>query len=449
MIGTILKSRYKIIQQLGSGGFGETFIAEDLDLPSDPKPRCVVKRLQPAVIEPEVSRLFEQEAKILYNLGENHPQIPNLRAYFQEQNQFYLIQDLIIGQDLSQEITQGKKLSESYVIQLLKDILPVLDFVHQNNVIHRDIKPQNIIRKSLTPSPSPRGRGELFLIDFGAVKQVKQKTIQTGSTSRTIGIGTAGYMPSEQALGKPKYSSDVYALGMIAIQALTGKHPLELPEDNNGEIIWKNLVNVSDKLATILNKMVRYHFPQRYQNAGEVLEALNEAFFMEKFDIKLQTKKADFHKLAQLLSAKKWKEADYETTNLMLKICHREKYGWLTNENCQRFPYEELKIIDDLWVKYSNGHFGFSVQKKIWIECGGIAGIYNDNLYKKFGYKIGWRNDKHWLRYSDLNFNINAPKGGLPLGNCWWEGRKNGVSRRISLFSRLEDNILIYKYLAK
>ena len=127
MIGTILKSRYKIIQQLGSGGFGETFIAEDLGIDFDPKPRCVVKRLQPAVIEPEVSRLFEQEAKILYNLGENHPQIPNLRAYFQEQNQFYLIQDLIIGQDLSQEITHNKKLSESYVIQLLQDILTVFN----------------------------------------------------------------------------------------------------------------------------------------------------------------------------------------------------------------------------------------------------------------------------------------------------------------------------------
>jgi eukaryotic-like serine/threonine-protein kinase len=269
MIGTILKSRYKIIQQLGQGGFGETFIAEDLDIPSDPKPRCVVKRLQLAVIEPEISRLFDQEAKILYNLGENHPQIPNLRAYFQEQNQFYLIQDLIIGQDLSQEITQGKKLSESYVIKLLQDILPVLDFVHQNNVIHRDIKPQNIIR---------RQDGKLILIDFGAVKQVKQTVIKTGLTSKTIGIGTMGYMPSEQAIGRPKYSSDVYALGMTAIQALTGKLPHELPEDNNDEIVWKNLVNVSDNLATILTKMVRFRSRDRYTNAGEVLVALNQAF---------------------------------------------------------------------------------------------------------------------------------------------------------------------------
>ena len=122
-------------------------IAEDLHMPSHPKHRCVVKRLQPTVIEPEISRLFEQEAQILYNLGKNHDQIPNLNAYFQENNQFYLIQDLVIGNDLSREITPSKKLPESYVINLLQDVSTVLAFVHKNNVIHRDIKPQNIIRR--------------------------------------------------------------------------------------------------------------------------------------------------------------------------------------------------------------------------------------------------------------------------------------------------------------
>lgn len=457
MIGTILKNRYKIISQLGSGGFGETFIAEDLDIPSDPKPRCVVKRLQPAVIDPEVSRLFEQEAKILYNLGENHPQIPNLRAYFQEQNQFYLIQDLIIGQDLSQEITQGKKLSESYVIQLLQDILPVLDFVHQNNVIHRDIKPQNIIRKFLTPSPSPTGRGELVLIDFGAVKQVQQKTIQAGTTSRTIGIGTAGYMPSEQALGKPKYSSDVYALGMVAIQALTGVLPHQLPEDNNGEIIWQNLVNISDKLATILNKMVRYHFPQRYANAGEVLVALNQAFSLQQKPqqnpvipqipvtipsppppkIKLQTSRANFTQLDQFLSQKQWKEADQETGKVMCKIMGREKQGWLTVDNCRNFPQEELRIIDQLWLKYSQGKFGFSVQKQIWLKYGGkLDGSYQWDTYKKLAKEVGWlktvtkktwlglgeKEEDEWQSYSQLTFSTNAPKGHIPV---------TGVVRRV------------------
>jgi WD40 repeat protein len=271
MIGTILKSRYRIIQQLGQGGFGETYIAEDLDLPMDPKPRCVVKRLQPAVIEPEIIRLFEQEAKILYHLGENHEQIPNLKAYFQENNEFYLIQSLIIGHDLSKEITQGKLCQEGYVIKFLKDVLNVLSYVHDNHVIHRDIKPQNIIRQ--------KADGKLFLIDFGAVKQVKQQTVlKSGLTSKTVAIGTPGYMPSEQAVGKPKFSSDVYALGMTAIQALTGKLPTELSEDHDDEIVWRNLVNVSDNLADILTKMVRFKASERYRNAGEVLEVLNQVF---------------------------------------------------------------------------------------------------------------------------------------------------------------------------
>lgn len=408
MIGTILKNRYKIIQQLGSGGFGETFIAEDLDIPVAPKPRCVVKRLQPAVIEPEVSRLFEQEAKILYNLGENHPQIPNLRAYFQEQNQFYLIQDLIIGQDLSQEITQGKKLSESYVIQLLQDILPVLDFVHQNNVIHRDIKPQNIIR---------RQDSKLILIDFGAVKQVTQTVIKTGLTSKTIGIGTMGYMPSEQAIGRPKYSSDVYALGMTAIQALTGKSPHELPEDNNDEIVWRNLVNVSDNLATILTKMVRFRSGDRYANAGEVLVALNQAFSSGSTNhIKLQTNRANFTQLDQFLAQGKWKEADEETNTVMCKIMGKEKEGHLTIDNCRDFPPEDLRIIDQLWLKYSQNRFGFSVQKQIWLKHGGkLDGSYDWDTYKRLADKVGWRKGvRDSDRYSELTFKTNAPPGHLP-----------------------------------
>jgi serine/threonine protein kinase len=448
MIGTILKNRYRIIQELGSGGFGETFIAEDLDIPSDPKPRCVVKRLQPAVIDPEVSRLFEQEAKILYNLGENHPQIPNLRAYFQEQNQFYLIQDLIIGQDLSQEIAQGKKLSESYVIKLLQDVLTVLDFVHQNNVIHRDIKPQNIIR---------RQDGKLILIDFGAVKQVKQKTIQAGTTSRTIGIGTAGYMPSEQAIGRPKFSSDVYALGIVAIQALTGVLPHQLPEDNNDEIVWKNLVNVSDNLATILTKMVRFRSGDRYANAGEVLEALNQAFSPQQKlqqnqvinqtqpKIKLQTSRANFTQLDQYLKYGQWEKADQETAKVMCKIMGREKEGWLTFDNCRDFPPEELRIIDQLWLQYSQDKFGFSVQKQIWLKLGGkLDGSYQWDTYKKLGEEVGWlkttvtkktwlgggeKEKDEWLSYSELTFSTNAPKGHLPVGgsDLFENGQGGGV----------------------
>ncbi|NER95539.1 MAG: protein kinase [Symploca sp. SIO1B1] len=147
MSGQLLDGRYRIIQFLGAGGFGKTYIAEDTKLYDA---RCVVKQLQPTSTDPTTlqvaRRLFKSEAKILYQLG-NHEQIPRLLAYFEENQEFYLVQELIAGHDLSEELTPGKKLSESYVIALLQNLLETLAFVHQHHVIHRDIKPPNLIRR--------------------------------------------------------------------------------------------------------------------------------------------------------------------------------------------------------------------------------------------------------------------------------------------------------------
>jgi eukaryotic-like serine/threonine-protein kinase len=270
MIGTILRQRYRIIKKLGEGGFCETYLAEDLDIPVTPKPVCVVKRLKPREINPDSIRLFEQEARILYELGQNHDQIPKSYAHFQEGQEFYLIQEFIDGHNLTQEITPGKKLGEADVIQLLRDVLEILVYVHKNKVIHRDIKPENIMR---------RKDGKLVLIDFGVVKQINTTiAIKSGVTSRTIGIGTPGYMPSEQGFGKPKLSSDIYALGMTAIEGLAGIYLNTLSEDEEGEIIWSNLVSVSNNLENFITKMVRYDWRQRYRDAKEALEGLNQVF---------------------------------------------------------------------------------------------------------------------------------------------------------------------------
>ena len=270
MIGNILRQRYRIIKKLGKGGFGETFLAEDLDIPVTPKPICVVKRLQPTAIDPDIIRLFEQEAQILYKLGQNYDQIPKLYAYFEEGEQFYLIQEFIDGYDLTQEVSPGKKLSENDVIQLLRDVLEILVYVHENNVIHRDIKPANIMR---------RKDGKLVLIDFGVVKQINNTiAMKSGSTSRTISIGTQGYMPIEQAMGKPKLSSDIYAVGMTAIQALIDLSHGLLAEDDDGEFLWIDQVKISDKLENFINKMVRYDWRQRYRDAKEALDQLNKVF---------------------------------------------------------------------------------------------------------------------------------------------------------------------------
>ena len=272
--GKILRNRYQIIKDLGGGGFGDTYLAKDLDLPG--KPHCVVKHLKSKDNRPAVLNLarrwFDTEAKVLYNLGNQSPQIPRLFAHFEENGQFYLVQEFIDGHNLNTEIIPGKKLSESSVITLLKDILEVLVVAHEhqpNAVIHRDIKPANLMRR--------RQDGKIILIDFGAVKEINQLIVNVnGEIATTIAIGTRGYMPSEQAKGKPKLCSDVYAVGMTGIQALTGILPHQLQEDpNTREVIWRHLVpKIEPKFAAVLDKMVRDHFNQRYQNAREALQAI-------------------------------------------------------------------------------------------------------------------------------------------------------------------------------
>ena len=272
--GKVLARRYRIVKVLGSGGFSETYIAEDTQRPGNP--RCVVKQLKPANTKPEAlqlaRRLFHSEAQTLEKLG-THPQIPQLLAYFEEDEEFYLVQEQIIGHPLNQELPAGRAIDEIAAIAIVRDLLQTLTFVHKNNVIHRDIKPSNIIRR--------HSDGKLILIDFGAVKEVSTKQLDHQEQNPfTIGIGTQGYAPSEQCFGRPHYSSDIYAVGMVGIKALTGMPPRELPRDADGEIRWsdayggKLCTQVSHSLAKILSKMVLEDFKQRYQSASEALEDL-------------------------------------------------------------------------------------------------------------------------------------------------------------------------------
>ncbi|MGH1393153.1 MAG: SUMF1/EgtB/PvdO family nonheme iron enzyme [Trichormus sp.] len=259
-----LAGRYEIIKLLGGGGFAVTYLARDNYQPS--KPLCVVKQLRPNQTQSRVIEFFEKEAAILERLGK-HPCIPQLLAHFNQDDNLYIVQEFIEGQDLSREIVPGKRLSESYVTKLLQDALEILSFVHQQGVIHRDIKPQNLMR---------RQDGKIILIDFGAVKELGTLMINSqGEVNSSVVIGTPGYMSYEQYRGKPCFGSDIYALGVMAIQALTGVLPQELPEDSQtGEIIWQNQVQVSNHLAEVLTKMVRHHFSMRYLNATEALQAL-------------------------------------------------------------------------------------------------------------------------------------------------------------------------------
>lgn len=270
MIGTILQRRYLIKKLLGKGGFGETYLAEyPHDIPVIPKYQCVVKRLiKPPTPDLDTEKRFKEEAAILKKLGDSHDQIPKLIDFIEENGKFYLVQEFIDGYELRYLINENSDCwSEDEVIELLQDTLEVLAFVHQQKVIHRDIKPDNLMRRN--------SDGKLMLIDFGAFKDISNQEGNTqGQTSSTIGIGTPGYRPSEQRDGHPKFASDVYAVGMTAIEALTGLTPKQLKRDEKYEFVWRDRTQVSDRFAEILTKMVRSDFLERYQSADEALQAL-------------------------------------------------------------------------------------------------------------------------------------------------------------------------------
>ncbi|MEO1350038.1 MAG: serine/threonine-protein kinase [Cyanobacteria bacterium J06635_15] len=266
---TTLGGRYKLLSHLGGGGFGQTYLAEDWHLPGNP--RCVVKQLKLRKVDgismESARRLFDAEAEALYRLG-SHDQIPRLMAHFEENEQFYLVQEFVAGTVLSSLLKLGQRWEESQTLNLIEGLLNTLSFVHQHQVIHRDLKPSNLILR--------HSDQRLVLIDFGSVKQVNTQPVETdGQVSITIAIGSMGYMPNEQLAGQPCLSSDIYAVGMLAIQALTGIEPKRLRKDpKTSEIRWREFANVSDAFAEIIETMVRYDFRQRYPSATEASAAL-------------------------------------------------------------------------------------------------------------------------------------------------------------------------------
>ncbi|MEQ8467983.1 protein kinase domain-containing protein [Coleofasciculus sp. E1-EBD-02] len=260
-----LKERYRTVQPLGQGGFGRTFLAVDEDKPSHPP--CVIKQFFPQAqgtsTVQKAAQLFTQEAVRLDELGK-HPQIPELLAYFCQDSHQYLVQEFIEGEDLAQELARKGAFTEAQVRDVLNNLLPVLQFVHQHHVIHRDIKPENIIRRNRDK--------QLFLVDFGASK------VATGTALARTGtvIGSVGYVAPEQSIGKAVFASDIYSLGVTCIHLLTGIHPFDLFDVNQGVWIWRQgLKNpVSDRVAKILDKMLVSATNQRYQSVAEILQDL-------------------------------------------------------------------------------------------------------------------------------------------------------------------------------
>lgn len=404
----LLKDRYRPLQPIGRGGFGRTFLAVDEHLPS--KPRCVIKQLCFPEADGESFRkavaLFRQEAVRLDEL--QHRQIPHLLAHFEQENQLYLVEELIAGQTLAEELQQNGIFSAKQIWQVLKDLLTVLQFVHSRQVIHRDIKPANIMRR--VPG------GELVLIDFGVAKHITATAfLRTGTT-----IGSPEYMAPEQTRGKALPASDLYSLGVTCIYLLTGISPFDLFDLTSDRWAWRDYLPsgmiLDAKLAETLDKLLQNALSQRYTSAAEVLQAMNKAVqLVKKKPINALTSEVgvDYQQLRDLLAARKWQQADEVTWVLMCQALFKPIGSYFFSGDIERFPCEDLQIIDELWMKYSRGRFGFSVQTQIYES-------YN-NDYGQLCAAIGWNLPNSTNPTQKLSFGLSAPIGHLP-SHLWAGG---------------------------
>ncbi|NET60096.1 MAG: serine/threonine protein kinase [Symploca sp. SIO2E6] len=265
---SLLHGRYQPVEVLENRGLGQTLIALDTQQPDHPE--CVIKQhrlLDNNRESLETARhLFQTEAQILKTLG-SHDQIAQLLDYFEVEQTFSVVQEFIFGYPLGAELSQEQRWTEGEVVMFLHEVLDILEYAHSQGVIHGAIQPDNLIRREQD--------GRLVLTDFSAIRQVRAPLLPTQEqVCLTMSMGALEYMSVEQLRGKPRPSNDIYALGMIAIQGLTGMRPDQLPEDpETGEVVWQQEAQVSEAIATILSKMVSYHFKDRYQSAAEVLAA--------------------------------------------------------------------------------------------------------------------------------------------------------------------------------
>ena len=267
--GTILQSRYRIVRPLGHGGFGRTYLAEDIGRFDE---KCAVKEFEPQqdnTLSEKSLQLFQREATILYNI--DHPQIPKFQAIFEEEQRLFLVQDYVEGTTyrelLNQRIAQGMAFSEAEVRQFLQQMLPVLAHIHSKGIIHRDISPDNIIQRASDRLP--------VLIDFGVVKEVFTRIQMVGAPTHATSVGKLGYAPSEQIQSGRAYpSSDLYSLAVTAMVMLTGKEPQTLFDDHNLTWNWQAHTNTSPALANVLDRAVNYRPGDRYQTVSEMAQAL-------------------------------------------------------------------------------------------------------------------------------------------------------------------------------
>ena len=405
--GNPLKQRpqYVIEKVIGEGGFGITYKARHQDLNFPVVIKTPNSRLCRDANYPKYVEGFRKEGRTLAKISQNHhPNIVRIIDFFEEDNLPCLVMDFLKGENLYHLIQDQGILSESTAIDYIKQIADALSICHQNGIIHRDAHPGNMILRE--------NSNTVILIDFGLAGNVNSQSINQAAN--------LAFAPWEQMLETEKSANiDVYTLAASLFYLVTGDTPIAslARKMSNRDLIEPKQLNsrISDKLNQAIVKGLELEPKNRPQSMEEWV-ALFPSISDENNGKEVQLKSAvgmDYRKLRDLLKAWKWEEAEKETLRVMLVVAKREKEGWLENEDIDNFPCEDLRTIDQLWVKYSNDKFGFSVQKRIYQSFGGTR-EYNYETWNKFVDRVGWRKGENWLYYNDITFEKTALEGHLP-----------------------------------
>jgi serine/threonine protein kinase len=430
--GKPLKQRpqYVVETEIGEGGFGVTYKAKHQELNFPVVIKTPNSRLCRDVNYPRFVEGFRKEGRTLAKISQNHhPNIVRIIDFFEEDNLPCLVMDFVKGENLYDLIQDKGILSELTAIDYIKQIADALSLCHQNGTIHRDAHPGNMILRE--------NSNTVVLIDFGLAGNVNSQSINQAAN--------LAFAPWEQMLETEKSATiDVYTLAASLFYLVTGDTPRPSLARKilNNDLIEPKRINsrISDRLNQAIIKGLELEPKNRPQSMQEWVGLFPGKIHGDNGnDVELKSSVGmDYRKLRDLLKAGKWKEADEETARVMLAVAKREKEGWLDINNIDNFPCADLRTIDQLWVKYSDGKFGFSVQKRIYQGLGGTR-EYKGDIWENFGDKVGWRKGGDWLYYNDITFDRQAPEGHLPFkfdGELGWlERREWNLSS--SLASRL------------
>jgi serine/threonine protein kinase len=431
--------RFIIQKVLGEGGFGVTYSVQEQSTGK----LFVIKTLnhiqqkQPDFQQLQVK--FVNEALRLAKCS--HPHIVQVYEVIQEDGLWGMVMEYIDGQDLGIYLEKSGQLSEAEALRHINQIGQALEYVHQQGFLHRDIKPNNIILR--------RNTQEAVLIDFGLAREYTLGQMGSMTNDRTN-----GYAPIEQYKRRGNFGAytDVYALAATLYSLLTKEIPMPA-EYRNEEIPLIPPKQYNPLISDIVNDAIIQGMAWQPQNRPQSVREFRELLGLISTPPKQETVQLisevgiDYTQLRDLLAAGKWQAADEETTRVMLAITGKENDGWLNDKDIDTFPCEDLCTIDKLWMKYSNGRFGFSIQKCIHESLVSSQDLHRQ-MWATFGDVVGWRKDKKWMYYDDLTFDIKAPEAHLPGGIFWfdsWWGRYgwfllDGVEGRFyALMSRLAE----------